>query len=54
MSDFEQVKQSIEASSKKTLHSDHHMLSNLHLTFVKNEKAKYQLVEPYYMHGSNQ
>jgi hypothetical protein len=54
MSDFEQVKQSIEASSKKTLHSDHHTLSNLHLTFVKNEKAKYQLVEPYYMHGSNQ
>ena len=52
MSDFEQIKQSIDRI-KKTSHSDHHTLSNLHLTFVKNEKAKYQVIEPYYMHGSN-
>jgi predicted small metal-binding protein len=38
-------KQSIDRI-KKTSHSDDHTLSNLYLTFVKNEKAKYQLVEP--------
>jgi hypothetical protein len=46
MSDFEQIKQSIDRTSQKKICIDiipH--LSNLIVTFIKKEKAKYQLIE---------